>query len=218
MCTFNDCDQGSVEYTTREAWRNHEFSEHIDRRECTSQSTSSDERKTPLPLRTFRCNICLDDMLNDETIYTHHVLRHLENIALMACPCDEEEDSEPDILVPARDQNASTYGTNASSHDPFPSAYLPTPSSDTISSLNQSADSLSHIQYESAHSTIDSSDNATAGSGSANVFAQDKNGSSSPSLYHCLIDGCSYSSTRAYDVKRHTTMHYPSRIFPCEYS
>ena len=36
--------------------------------------------------------------------------------------------------------------------------------------------------------------------------------------YYCLQPNCNYSSTRAYDLKRHTKAHFPADQNPCPYS
>ena len=124
ICTFPDCNYELVQFTTRAAWADHEFSYHrFETRwncpECGSEETSPQDwerhiqkhsliftgpelqvartmarNRKARPIETEECRLCRESPAQNRRAFIKHVGRHLEEMALVALPRDTEDDTE----------------------------------------------------------------------------------------------------------------------------
>ena len=136
ICTFPDCHYELVQFTTRAAWADHEFSCHRFQTrwrcpECGSEETSPQDwdrhfqghhlgltgpelrvareyaqNSKARPIETEECLLCRDTPAQSRRTFIKHVGRHMEEMALFALPGDTEDDSEGPSDVSSQNSNA----------------------------------------------------------------------------------------------------------------
>ena len=78
----------------------------------------------PRPVETEECPLCCVVLGKRRREFVKHIARHMEEIALMALPCDTEEDSDVSTVhtdpspVPPSDTGSTRYFTHNNSKDP----------------------------------------------------------------------------------------------------
>ena len=124
ICTFPNCDHELVQFPTRAAWADHEFSCHrFETRwncpECGSEEPSLQDwerhiqehslgftgpefqvartiarNKKARPIENEECLLCRESPAQNRRAFITHVGRHMEEMALVVLPRDTEDDSE----------------------------------------------------------------------------------------------------------------------------
>ena len=124
ICTFPNCDHELVQFPTRAAWADHEFSCHrFETRwncpECGSEKPSLQDWEKHIqdhgldftrpefqvartmarnnkarPIETEECLLCRETPAQNRRAFITHVGRHLEELALVVLPRDTEDDSD----------------------------------------------------------------------------------------------------------------------------
>lgn len=136
ICTFQDCDYELVQFTTRAAWADHEFSCHrVETRwncpECGSEEKNCQDWERHIqehglvftgpelqvartmarnskarPIETEECLLCREWPAKSRRAFIKHVGRHMEEMALVALPRDTEDDSEGRSDLSSQDSDA----------------------------------------------------------------------------------------------------------------
>ena len=136
ICTFPNCHYELVQFTTRAAWADHEFSCHrFETRwrcpECGSEETSPQDwdrhfqghhlaltgpelrvarenaqNSKARPIETEECLLCGDTRAQSRRTFIKHVGSHMEEMALFALPGDTEDDSKELSDVSSQNSNA----------------------------------------------------------------------------------------------------------------
>ena len=87
---------------------------------------------------------------------------------------------------------------------PFSELPFTNPSPEMVDSIVPAGPAYSSLNYPySGSSTATSKSSANSGSSAAEYF--------------CIVKYCDYSSTRAYELKRHMEIHSKTKKYPCEY-